>query len=288
MARYRKVDVRVWRDGFFSVLEPDAKLLWLYLIASPQTTSAGLFCFDITRAMKDTGLQRGTFDRAFREVLRQAGECGDGIPAVRWDEENGVIWLPNFLRYNSPESPNVVVSWRNYMDEIPETTPLLPEWYSATKAFMVGKGKAFTEAFRKVCPHPYEKAFNKPMPNPDPDPDPEPEHEVPARTRLSQLERVVQDTFSRVYANSRYGNPPRWDARSYGEKIRTIVLPYLRDLMRLSDMTQLEPERVEKAIEQATKKYLRDSDDWPTGKRHSFGVFVGNLEQYVPLPKRKS
>lgn len=40
MARYRKIDPRIWNDAKFSHLSNDAKLLFIYLLTSPQAVRA--------------------------------------------------------------------------------------------------------------------------------------------------------------------------------------------------------------------------------------------------------
>jgi hypothetical protein len=52
------------------------------------------------------------FREAFGEVFRK------GLAEADWKAR--VVWVPNAVKYNRPESPNVVKSWRYAWDEIPE------------------------------------------------------------------------------------------------------------------------------------------------------------------------
>jgi hypothetical protein len=61
------------------------------------------------------------------------------------------VGLPNFIKYNRPESPNVVTGWIKAWDLIPECT-LKDELYHELKDFTKGLGKAFQEAFAKGMP----------------------------------------------------------------------------------------------------------------------------------------
>jgi hypothetical protein len=110
------------------------------------------------------------------------------------------------------------------------------------------------------------------------------ETEHAPRARLDQLEWKVQETFSRVYAGSRYGNPPKWIPGEYGKKSRTVVLPYLRDVLKLQDVTMLQDRQVERAIAAATENYLKDMDEFNIKNRHGFGLFASHIDRYVPTP----
>ncbi|HEV2576478.1 MAG TPA: hypothetical protein VGU25_04635 [Acidobacteriaceae bacterium] len=52
------------------------------------------------------------FSEAIQEVLSQG--------MARHDEKACFMWFPNFLKYNRPESPNVVKSWPEAFDMLPE------------------------------------------------------------------------------------------------------------------------------------------------------------------------
>ena len=41
MARYKKIDVRIWNDAKFNALSSDARLIFLFMLTSPQTTMVG-------------------------------------------------------------------------------------------------------------------------------------------------------------------------------------------------------------------------------------------------------
>jgi hypothetical protein len=52
------------------------------------------------------------FDKAFQEVF--------DLGMVKADFEARVVWIPNAIKHNKPESPNVVVGWGKEIDLIPE------------------------------------------------------------------------------------------------------------------------------------------------------------------------
>jgi hypothetical protein len=145
MARYRKVDVRIHSDEKFRQLSgppPCGKYLWLYLITGPHTGPIpGLF-----RAGQAAMAEELDWDlEGFREAFQEAFQKG----MVKADWKAKLVWLPNALKYNPPASPNVVKSWANAWDELPECA-LKNEAFQEIKAFLEGFGKAFAKAFAKA------------------------------------------------------------------------------------------------------------------------------------------
>ncbi len=150
MARYRKIDPRIWNDAKFRALSDQGKLAFLFLLTHPHMTSLG--------AMRATpgGLaeELGWSPEAFREAFREAFAKG----MAEHDEEARMIALPNFIRYNPPESPNVIKAWLGALDLLPECS-LKTRVIARAKAFAEGLGEAFREAL--------PEAFAKGMPYPE-------------------------------------------------------------------------------------------------------------------------
>jgi hypothetical protein len=87
---------------------------------------------------------------------------------VRHDEQAALIWLPNFLKYNAPENPNVVRSWQ-------ASLALLPE--CRLKDALVHACRCLVERLPKGFAEGLPKPFRKGMANQEQEPDPEPEQE---------------------------------------------------------------------------------------------------------------
>src|SRR5690606_20968879 len=62
------------------------------------------------------------------------------------------------IRYNKPQSPNVVKSWASHWDELPECELKIIAYHSI-KAFLEDIGEAFAKAFNEVIKKPYEKTI---------------------------------------------------------------------------------------------------------------------------------
>jgi hypothetical protein len=164
MARYRKIDTRIWNDAKFNALSERAKLAFFYALTHPNLTMLGAMRATVPGLAAELGMPPGAFAEAFREALAKG--------MAKHDEKSSFFWLPNFLRYNKPESPNVVKSWPDAFDLLPECA-MKSEMFEQLKAFTEGMTKGFNEAFAEAFPKPFAKT----MPNQEPEPEPEQEQE---------------------------------------------------------------------------------------------------------------
>jgi len=161
MGRYRKIDSRIWNDAKFCALSKDGKLVFLMLLTHPSMTALGAMRASLAGLGEELGWEPEAFREAFREAFLQG--------MVEHDPKALLIALPNFLKYNPPESPNVVKAWVGALDLLPECD---------LKIRVVLRAKGFAEAFGEA----FGKAFAKAMPNPEQEPEqePEPEHYHPS------------------------------------------------------------------------------------------------------------
>jgi hypothetical protein len=164
VARYAKTDVRIWDDErvkAMTPIPPCGQGLWIRLLISRHRSAVpGLLCVGEAALAEEFNWSLEDFRKAFGEAKRQ------GLVKADWKAR--VVWLPKAWKYNSPESPNVVKSWRIPWDETPECALKL-EIYQCLKAFIEGFKEGFKKAFREAC--------SKPSPNQEQEPEPEQEHE---------------------------------------------------------------------------------------------------------------
>ena len=146
MAHYRKIDPRMWNDEKFRTLSTEGKLAFVLLLTHPHMTALGAMRATIPGLAAELG-GKG-FAEAFREVFAKG--------LAKHDEKASCVYLPRFLKYNKPESPNVVKAWAHSIDLIPECH-LKSELIQEVKGF----AEALPEAFSKALP----EAFAKAMPN---------------------------------------------------------------------------------------------------------------------------
>jgi hypothetical protein len=164
MARYAKVDVRIWDDDKVKALTPIPHCgqgLWIRLLVSRHRSPVpGLLCVGEAALAEEFGWTLEDFRKAFAEAKRE------GLVKADWKAR--VVWLPKAWKYNSPESPNVVRSWRIPWDETPECA-LKWEIYQTLKAFVEGFKEGFKKAFAQAC--------RMPSPNQEQEPEQDPEQE---------------------------------------------------------------------------------------------------------------
>lgn len=260
MSKYRKIDVRIWNDQKFASLSDGGKLAFLFLLTHPHLTALGAMRGTQPGLAAELGWTTEAFREAFTEAFLKA--------LVKHDERASFIWLPNFLKYNRPESPNVVKSWAVSLDLIPEC-PLKYQLMQDVKGFAEGLGKAFAEAL--------PEAFRKAMPNQEQEQEQEQDKQeavVPTKPKaakpkfksylswitaedLSDVSKVL-DWHSRVV---KVGNSPFQD--SDGSRINTLAAASLaRDAKNpmawFTSCIQEKFKFVTQAAEDAASKSLKD------------------------------
>ncbi len=153
MARFRKIDPRIWSDAKFRELSDKAQFLFLMLLTHPHLTMLGAMRATIPGLAAEKGWTAEAFREAFQEALAKG--------MAEHDERACLVVLPNFLKYNKPESPNVVKSWADALDLLPECS-LKTRVIARSKAFAEGLGEAFAkalpEAFAKALPEDYAES----------------------------------------------------------------------------------------------------------------------------------
>lgn len=145
--RYRKIDTRIWNDEKVRSLSDGGKLAFLFLLTHPHMTSLGAMRATVGGLAEELGWSPEVFRDALLEVLSKG--------MAEHDSEARMIALPNFIRYNPPESPNVIKAWVGSLDLLPECR---------LKTLVLARAKGFAEdlgeAFAKALP----EAFAKGMP----------------------------------------------------------------------------------------------------------------------------
>ncbi|WP_427026558.1 hypothetical protein ACP4J4_20285 (plasmid) [Aureimonas ureilytica] len=148
MSRYRKVDPRIWNDAGFRQLSDHGKLGFLFLITHPNMTSLGAMRATLPGLAAELDWAPEAYREAFEEALQQG--------MVEHDAKAHLIALPRFIRYNPPESPNVVKAWVGAVDLLPECdlkTLVLQRAEASAVGISIAFGEAFGKAFAKAMPN---------------------------------------------------------------------------------------------------------------------------------------
>lgn len=174
MARYRKIDVRIWNDSKFSSLSDTAQLAFLFALTHPTMTPLGALrgspeslAFDKYGFGEDSKALREAFVKAFIELVEK------GLLKV---DPRGLLFAVNFLKYNTPESPNVIKSWRGSIDYLPECE-LLKEVMKSAQARVSTMSEGYKKAFAEAFTEDFQSDIAKPMPKTMPNQEQEQEQE---------------------------------------------------------------------------------------------------------------
>jgi hypothetical protein len=169
--KYRKIDTRFWSDEKVRAFSDDGKLGFLFLLTHPALTALGA----MRGTLNGLAAELGWPVKRLRKALAPAIEQG----MIELNETASYIALPNFLRFNPAENPNVAMAWVSALDLIPEC-PEKQGLVARCRASLSGpqaasRRQGFEEAFAKAFGQPFTEPLPKGMPNPEPEPLPEPE-----------------------------------------------------------------------------------------------------------------
>lgn len=137
MAKFRKIDPRIWNDLKFMNLSERAKLVFFFVLTSPQQTMLGAMRATPSGLTAELRMPLHDFSDAFLEIAEQG--------MLKFDERAAFIWLPNWFRYNRPESPSVVKAWPAAVALLPECSLKL-ELLQRIKQYSKGLPKGFRDA----------------------------------------------------------------------------------------------------------------------------------------------
>jgi hypothetical protein len=203
--RYRRISTRMWGDEKFRSLskpKPNGQSLWQFLLTGPQTTAVpGLFAHGEAGLAEVLGWPLGGFRSAWGE-LEQLG-------MVKADWRSRLVWIPNAVAHNPPESPNVVRSWRATLGDMPECalkTEALESLGRACRQFGEAYAKAFAEAFREPSDPSAPEGSPKAMANQEQDQEQE-----------QEVQRTRFEAFLKVY--------PVHEGRRAAWKVWTDIAP---------------------------------------------------------------
>lgn len=140
MARFRKIDVRIWNDRKFRELSDNGKLAFILLLTHPDTTQIGTIRTRVSNLADELGWSNDAMSHAIREAILKG--------MIDADEKAGLMVINNFLKYNAPSSPNAFKSWRELIDLMPECD-LLDKHVAGLKAFIDG----LSDGMKKAIPN---------------------------------------------------------------------------------------------------------------------------------------
>ena len=97
MANFRQIHVSIWKDEWFLDLEPEEKLLFVYLFSNASTSLAGIYKLALKVICFETGLSTAyVTDTLVKFSL-----------ADKVYYEDGIVWINNMRKYHETKSPKV-------------------------------------------------------------------------------------------------------------------------------------------------------------------------------------
>ena len=135
MREYGQVQCHFWQSPEALSLSDQGKLLALYLLTGPHSNGIGCYRLPDGYVMADFGWSQETVSKGFEELF-QAGF------AKRFE---GVVLIPNFLRWNGISNPNVANARQKEFEMLPKG-----EAKTLAARALLRFGKHWTEEFVTV------------------------------------------------------------------------------------------------------------------------------------------
>lgn len=108
MAEYRTIKISFWNDPFIEELEPNEKLLYLYLFTSPHTSNIGLLEVTSKKIAFETGLSIQGVNSGLSKLEKERKIIRDGQ----------FILVARFIKNQSSTSPKLIQSMRGIAKSI--------------------------------------------------------------------------------------------------------------------------------------------------------------------------
>ena len=200
MARYRKIEVRIWNDRKFRSLSDNAKLAFMMLLTHPDTNQLGFIRGRSVTMAYDLGWQPNAMSNAILELSKMG--------MVMVDEQAGLMFIVNFLKHNPPNGVNGAKSWSGLLDLLPECD-LLDDALSSLKQVVNG----FSDGIKNGIPDDIMNAINNAIPNAIEEP-----------YRIQEQEQEQEYISSTVVNTPVEDSTPRAKKPSAGVKAQTFKL----------------------------------------------------------------
>lgn len=111
MANYRQIHVSIWKDEWFLDLEPDEKLLFVYLFSNESTSLSGIYKIALRVICFETGLSAEEVTATLDKFTQ----------ADKVHYEDGIVWITNMRKYHPTKSPKVQTRILEDVISIPDT-----------------------------------------------------------------------------------------------------------------------------------------------------------------------
>jgi len=117
MATYRQVYISFWQDSYILDLDPEGKLLFIYLLTNTKTTQCGIYELPMKVMQFETGLDKNTIEQYLQKFE------ADG--KILYLKETSEVFMVNWLKYNNIDSPKVKACIRKELMQVKNKSLLI-------------------------------------------------------------------------------------------------------------------------------------------------------------------
>lgn len=248
MARYRKIDTRIWNDRKFRELDDKSKLAFFLVLTHPDTNQLGMLRSRSVALSMELGWHPDAMSEAILTLCRM------GMLMV--DDKAGFIFIPNFLKYNPPNGPNAVKGWAGLID-------LMPECDLLSRALVHLKPTIFglSEGVRSAIPDDIRDAIEHAIPDGIKDAE-----EMPSRIQEQEQEQDIYIPSEEGIVETDGSDAPASDSEKV-EKPKGIDCPYQKIIADYNEILgpylgkcqKLTPAR-QKAVQARWRDCMKDGD----------------------------
>lgn len=111
MAEYRTIRITFWTDPYIEELEPEAKLLYIYLFTSPYTNNLGILESTRRKIAYETGIDISNVDKHLAFFAKTA--------KVVIDDAHNALLLTRFIKHQTSTSPKIIAGLKKLVPTIP-------------------------------------------------------------------------------------------------------------------------------------------------------------------------
>lgn len=262
---YSKIESKFWMDEKTTIISPEARYIMLYLLTSPHKNMLGFYYLPKPYIIHDVKLSPERFELGFRELL--------GSKMIFYDEKASVMLLPNYLKHNPLDNPNVVKSAIEKLDELPKNS-LEPLFLQALQRY----GKPFYQPLIENV----KERLNTPVEIPEPKIETTVEEEKPATEgtvangTTSQGETIEDDFYKGV---------DKIEQRF--RELTDRLIPSPKDIQNMQKALQIAKDRADLVIsimEEVAKDY---KPPYPGAKIRTFSYFLPAIQEKIALFEAK-
>jgi hypothetical protein len=148
---YAKIEKSIWLDDKFPFLDDDQQLVFFHLTTTPFSNAIGIYRISIEALAAEKRWTVKRYTKSF--LVLQEKEI------VQYDKKFQVLYLLNFLKYNSPNSLQAITTWFDALQRVPECNSR-KLFYENLKVLFTTKSNEMQKKFKETF-KPFDFIENK-------------------------------------------------------------------------------------------------------------------------------